>query len=240
MERFRRIYYGAWTLFNDVSSDVRVKLDYSMAFPSKMACFEIMYNEALRKAKNLEIVVKGEKSENKIALTKTSRALYEAIAFFEAYLNSFYSLLQIIAEFTPLFYKKNRDRILGKNFGTQVTYFVVENPKLDPEFSFFLKDTRTRWYNTLKNNRHAITHRLSAFLAFEKDYAVVFEDYPPDREFDWFKEKSFRKLAEYLDQSFNDLFDFLDFYTQHFRKRVPKSDRTKLILKSLSQAEKEQ
>lgn len=234
MERSRRIYLEALTLFNDVSIEVRVKIGYSMAFQSKMASFEIMYKEALKKAKNLETVVIEEMSENKIALTKTTRALYDATAFFEAYLNSFYSLLQIIAKFTPLFYEKNRDQIPDENFGMQVNYFVAENPKLDPEFSSFLKEARARWYETLRDNRNATTHRLSAFLAFEKDYTVLFRDYPSDREFDWLNKKTYRKLEEYLDRSFNDLFDFLEFYTQHFRKRVPKSVRTKLILKNIS------
>ena len=127
MERFRRIYYEALTLFNDVlSSD---KFGYSMAFTSKMVCFEILYRETLKKVKNLETVAKEEKSEEKFAMPRTTRALYEAIAFFEAYLNSFYSLLQIIAKFTPFFYGENRDRIPDKNFGGQVNFFVT-HPKI--------------------------------------------------------------------------------------------------------------
>jgi len=230
MEQFKRIYYETLTLFNDVlTSD---KINYSMAFASKMACFEIMYRETLKKVKNLETVAKEEKSEDKVAMNKTTRAWYEATAFFEAYLNSFYSLLQIIAKFTPLFYGKNRDIIPDDNFGKQVNFFVT-HPRFDVDFSSHLTD-RLSWYKTLRDNRHAITHRLSAFLGFEKDWRIVFVDYPK-KEFDWFGEKSFRDIEGYLDQSFNDLFDFLEFYTQHFRKRVPESNRTKLILRSIFQ-----
>ena len=234
MEWFRRIYYEALTLFNDVlSSD---KINYSMAFTSKMACFEIMRKETLRKVKNLETVSKEEMSEDKVAMTKTTRAWYEAIAFFEAYLNSFYSLLQIIAKFTPLFYGKDKDTIPDDHFGKQVDFFVT-NSKYDADFSSYLTD-RLSWYKTLRDNRHAITHRLSAFLGFGKDGRIVFIDYPK-KEFDWFGKKSLREIERYLDQSFNDLFDFLEFYTQHFRKRVPKSNRTKLILRSVFQANTE-
>lgn len=222
-------------LFNDVlSSD---KSGYSMAFISKMACFEIMYRETLNKVKNLETVAKEEKSEDTVAMPRTTRALYEAIAFFEAYLNSFYSLLQIIAKFTSFFYGENRDRIPDKYFGGQVNFFVT-HPKFDADFSSYLRD-RLSWYKTLRDNRHAITHRLSAFLGFEKDGRIVFIDYPK-KEFDWLDKKSLREIERYLDQSFNDLFDFLEFYTQHFRKRVPKSNRTKLILRSVFQANTEQ
>lgn len=62
-------------------------------------------------------------------MPRTTRALYEAIAFFEVYLNSFYSLLQIIAKFTPFFYGENKDRIPDKNFGGQVNFFVT-HPKI--------------------------------------------------------------------------------------------------------------
>jgi len=232
MERFRRIYLETLTLFSDVPSE---RFGYSMAFQSKMASFEIMHKEALRKARNLKTVMKEERSENKVAMTETTRAWYGAIAFFEAYLNSFYSLLQIISKFTPLFYSKDRDMIPDDNFGTQSNFFVTENPKFDPELSSYLKDGLS-WYETLRDNRHAITHRVSAFLGFEKDGTIIFRDYPPKKESNWFSKKVFRELEEYLDQSFNDLFDFLEFYTRHFRKRVPKSNRTELILGSAFQA----
>lgn len=234
MEQFRRIYHETLMLFNDVlSSD---KTNYSMAFTSKMACFEIMHKETLKKVKNLETVAKEEKSEDKVAMTKTTRAWYEAIAFFEAYLNSFYSLLQIIAKFTPLFYGKDEQLIPDDNFGKQVNFFVT-HPKLDTDFSSHLID-KLSWYKTLRNNRHAITHRVSAFLGFEKDGTIVFIDYPK-KKFDWFGKKSLREIERYLNQSFNDLFDFLEFYTQHFRKRVPESNRTKLILRSVFKANTE-
>jgi len=201
-----------------------------MAFHSKMACFDIMHKEALRKVRNLETVVKGEVSEEKIALTETTKAMYEAIAFFEAYLNSFYSLLQIVAKFTPFFYEEDRDVIPDNHFGDQIDFFV-RNSKVDPDFSSYLKD-ELGWYKTVRDNRHAITHRLSAFLGFEKDYTVIFLDYPKEKKFDWSSSKSFRKAEKYLDQSYSDLFRFLEFYTQHFRRRVPESNRTKLLLKS--------
>lgn len=219
MQRFRRIYLKTLALFNDVPSDSRVRFGYSMTFQSKMASFDIMYKEAVWKVRNLETVVRGEVSEEKIAMIKTTKAMYEAISFFEAYLNSFYSLLQIIAKFTPFFYGEDRDMIPDNNFGTQKNFFV-KNPKVDPDFSSYLIDELS-WYKTLRDNRHAITHRLSAFLGFEKDYTVIFLDYPKKKEYDWSSSKSFRKAEGYLDKSYSDLFCFLEFYTQHFRKRVP-------------------
>jgi hypothetical protein len=216
-------------LFTDIPSSV--VLDYSFAFNSKMASFEIMYRKALKKARNLAIITKKEKSEDKIAMPMTTKAWYEAIAFFEAYLNSFYSLLQIIAKFTPLFYEENKDKIPTWNFGLQKKFFV-DRPKFDADFSSYLIH-KLGWYETLRGNRHAITHNLSAFLGFDEDGKVVFRDYPKSKQ-------SFRQIEKYLNQSFNDMLNFLEFYTQHFRKRVPKSDRTKLMLRSIFQENPEQ
>jgi len=209
-----------------------------MAFRAKMAGFEIMYRETIEKVKTLETAAREENSENKVAFTRTTTALDEAIAFFEAYLNSFYSLLQIIAKFTPLFYEKSKEEIPERYFGDQVDFFV-KNSEFDPDFSSYLAE-RLTWYKTLRNNRHAITHRLSAFLGFKEDGRVAFIDYPKREKFDWLGKKEVREIEEYLNQSFNDLFDFLEFYARHFRKRVPESERTKAILRSVLQENTEQ
>lgn len=168
MKQFRRIYYEALTLFGDVTRAHADTFGYSMVFSSKMASFEIMYKETLKRAKTLETVAKEEKSEDKVVMIRTTTALYDAITFFEAYLNSFYSLLQIIAKFTQLFYEKSEVKVPDESFGEQVDFFITKHPELDPKFSSYLRDNLT-WYKRLRNNRHAITHRLSAFLGFEKD-----------------------------------------------------------------------
>lgn len=229
MERFNQIYVEALALFNDVLESS--KFDYSMTFHSKILSFQIIHKETISRAKNLETVAKEEKTENKVLMERTARALYEAIAFFEAYLNSFYSLLQVIAKITPLFYEKDRKVIPDDTFGKQREFFI-KHSEIDPEFSSYLERSLT-WYEILRNNRHAITHRRSAFLGFEKDGRIVFIDYPKDS-FDLFGEKSTRNIENHLNQSWSDFFNFLDFYVQHYRKRVPESQRTKLILRSIS------
>jgi len=232
MNEKRRIYYEILTLFNDVPRSDR--FGYSMAFSSKMASFEIMHAETLKKVETLETVAKEEKSENKVLMDRTTRAFYEAIAFFEAYLNSFYSLLQIISKFIPLFYGKDKDNVPDDNFGKQVDFFI-KHQEFDPEFSSYL-EAKLAWYKILRNNRHTITHMRSAFMGFEQDGKIVFLDYPKEG-FDWYKEKSFRDMENYLNQNLNDLFDFLGFLVNHFRKRVPKSKHTELILRGISPTE---
>ncbi len=228
-ERFRRIYDEMRMLFADIqASEI---FDYRVALPFKMASFEIMHWEALKKAKHLETTAKKERAEEKVLLDKTTTSLYSAAASFEAYLNSFYSLLQIIAKFTPYFYGADKYRIPARYFGEQVNFFIT-NPDFDPEFSYYLAH-RLRWYETLKNNRHAVTHRISAFLGFEKD-EVVFQDYPAEKS-DLFGEKKFRDIRAYLVQSFDEFFDFIEFYVQHFRNRIPESETTRFLRKALDQ-----
>jgi hypothetical protein len=235
MDKPNQVLIKALMLFNDVLQSS--KHDYSMTFHSKILSFQIMHEETIRRAKNLETVAKAERTENKVLMERTTRALYEAIAFFEAYLNSFYSLLQIIAKITPLFYEKDGSVVPDDTFGKQREY-LIRHSEIDPDFSSYLERSLA-WYGILKNNRHAITHRRSAFLGFEKDGRIVFIDYPKN-DFDWSDEKSTRDIENHLNQSFYDFFDFLDFYVKHYRKRVPESPRSKLILRSTSKKEEEE
>jgi len=164
----------------DFSSQV---LGYTTDFESKMASFEIMHRYTLEKSKQLEIIAKEEKKQDKVLMTETSTSIYEVSAFFEAYLNAFYSLLQIIAKLTPFFYKKDipKIKIQDNSFGEQVDFFVNRSPTLDPEFSSYLSSMLLGWYKVLRENRHAITHRAAIFIGFEKDGSIVFLD-PPKNE----------------------------------------------------------
>jgi len=225
MERFRRIYLEMVSLLRD-SETINPKLfGHGMSFGIKMSSLEIMYRNTLKKSKELEEVAKKERAEETVLLKETTKAWHESIAFFEAYLNAFYSLLQIIARVTPYFYEEEKSKSLrkigkgfGDNFGKLIKFFE-DNTNIDPEFSSHLTK-KLGWYKILRNNRNMITHEGSAFLGFQKDGKIVFIDYPK-RGFSWFEpKKSTRELEDYLGQSFNDLFDFLDFYLKHFRQRL--------------------
>jgi len=196
-----------------------------IAFQTKMKSLEIMYSTTLKKSTELEVVAKKEKAEQKILLKETSRAWNETVAFFEAYLNAFYSLLQIIAKATPYFYEEKESKSLRKmaktfgfNFG-KLIQFLKDHPSFDPEFFSYIAE-KLGWYEILSNNRNMITHEVTAFLGFKEDGTIMFLDYPK-RGFSWKKQKkSTRELKDYLARSFNDLFDFLDFFVKHFRQRL--------------------
>lgn len=158
-------------------------------------------------------------AEGKILADRTSKAWNRTAACFEAYLNAFYSLLQIIAKITVCYYEREMSREhFGGYFGELIDFFKKKkNASIDPDFSAYLTKN-LGWYEVLRNNRHMITHEGTAFLGFEKDGTILFLDYPK-KGFDWDEQnKSNRELEGYLNQSFKDLFDFLDFYANHFRR----------------------
>lgn len=230
MERYGQIYREMVSLLKDSRTINPKMFGYGISFSTKMSSLEIMYRTTLKKLKELEEVARKETAEGKILLNGTTRAWNETIAFFEASLNAFYSLLQIIAKITPYFYKEKKSeslRKIGKGFGDnfgKIVEFFKGNTKIDPELSSYLTK-ELGWYEALRNNRHMITHEGSAFLGFDKDGRIIFLDYPHPKEgFSWFGPKKFRQLEDYLGQSFKDLFDFLEFYVNHFRQRLESSE----------------
>jgi hypothetical protein len=219
MERYGRIYHEVVSLLRRGSKTITPKLlDSEFSFRSKMSSLEIIYLDTLKKCRELEEVVKKENAEGKILFEETGKARNETTASFEAYLNAFYSLLQIIAKVTPYFYEekelellRKKEKHFGDNFGDLINT-LKQNVKIDPKFSSYIKE-KLGWYKTLGNNRKKITHERSAFLGFTKDFRPVFIDYAQE-------DKQTILLEDYLGQSFNDLFDFLDFYVNHFSQRL--------------------
>ena len=219
MERYRHIYHEMVSLLRRGSKTINPKLlDYEFSFRSKMSSLEIIYLDTLKKCRELEGVVKKENAEGKILFEETGKARNETTASFEAYLNAFYSLLQIIAKVTPYFYEvkeleslRKKEKHFGDNFGELINV-LKQNMTIDPKFSSYIKE-KLGWYKTLGNNRNRITHERSAFLGFTKDFRPLFIDYTQG-------DKQTILLEDYLGQSFNNLFDFLDFYVNHFGQRL--------------------
>lgn len=219
MERLRTIFQTMQARIERLESSNPEIFDIGMSFSSKFQSLEIMYRESLKKTKNLEIAQKKESAEVKILMAETTKARGEAIAFFEAFLNAFYSLLQIIAKIIPYFYEGEVQETLknqSKYFGTLRSY-LKDNPEIDSDLSTYFKD-KTGWYETLVNNRHMITHKGTAFLGFEKNGRIVFIDYPRNG-FHWLlPQKETKLLEKYLTESFCDLFNFLEFLANHYNR----------------------
>ncbi|KON30343.1 hypothetical protein AC480_01405 [miscellaneous Crenarchaeota group archaeon SMTZ1-55] len=251
MERYQKIFQNISFLIKDLTTSIVRLSGYSkdeivdfasqlmacdIGFQSKILSYELMHRYTLKKSKQLEIIAREEVKQEVGVLTETSRAMFETIAFFEAYLNAFYSLLQIIAKLTPFFYKTDFPELTipDRTFGSQVNFFRKHSNSPDSEYSSYIENKLWRWYEILKNNRHAITHRAAVFVGFGKEGRIVFLDPPKngDKRY-WIKtNKPHVNLENYLTNNFDSLFDFLDFYLTHFRKKVPESERTQILKKA--------
>jgi len=225
MKSHKDIYSKIRNLVSKVehSSPILFNFGLGYSFDMKLKCLEIMQRYILHRIQECFDTAKEER-KNSILLKDTGRLLNESIAFFEAYLNAFYSFLQIIAKVTPVFYdrKKLSKPITDRDFGSQIDHFK-KNPDIDDKYSSYLKN-EMRWYKNFIDNRNAITHNVSAFLGFGKE-EMEFIDMPEKR-IDFFKTgKPTKKLEKYILDNWNSLFEFLNFYAEHFSKRQIFVDR---------------
>jgi len=203
-------------------------LDYS--FNTQFKCLATMQEYTLKTIRELFRTYKG-KNVNSILQKDIDIFLIESIAFFEAYLNAFYSFIQIIGRLTPYFYdrEKLKRSVPYRYFHWQIDYFL-DNPDVDHEYSDYLKNNMT-WYDELIFNRDAVSHNVSAFLGFGKK-EIIFIDMPK-RRIDFFESgKPTKKLEQYILENWTSLFEFLDFYVEHFSNRqifVETEEEWKLI-----------
>lgn len=222
MERLNHIYREIILFLTDIESLDLSMREYGLSFILKMFGFEEMHHRTLDKAKELEEALKKEDWKT------TDLAWKQSIAYFEAYLNSLYSLLQVITKITLIVYQKSKNPIatenMGDDFGHVVNYLRTTNRTVDSEFTKYL-DNKMGWYDIFKENRHKITHNGSAFFMFDTYGKAMFVNFPKRKsklfEKDGsvsFADKSLKNLEGYLTKNIEDLFDFLDFYVKHFRK----------------------
>jgi hypothetical protein len=223
IEGFKQTYGEMIQFLTDIESLDLNMHEYCRSFPLKMFGFEEMHHGTLDMAKKLEEAVKKEDP-------KTTEAWKRTIAYFEAYLNSIYSLLQVITKITLIVYKTSKNQIqiedMGDNFGCMVNYLRTKKT-VDPEFTKYL-DSNMEWYRIFKENRHKITHNGSNILMFDKDGKTMFVNFPKSESklFDeasdkagnvLFPDKTLKNLEDYLKKNIEDLFAFLAFYVKHFR-----------------------
>lgn len=68
----------------------------------------------------------------------------------------------------------------------------------------------------LENDRHAVIHNISAFFGFDEDNEVLVLEMKNKNYDFWEKNKSHSKLKDKINKIWNDLFEYLRFYTEHF------------------------
>ena len=226
-ETVEEIYSKLLSLINKVghSSPLLSNLGIGTSFNSKFMSLQIMQNYTIEKSRVLFDAMEEEK-DTSIYLKNTTKYHRECTAFFEAYLNAFYSFLQMIAKVTPYFYDKKTkaSRIPDRYFMAQMKHFI-DNPTIDIQYANCLENNMG-WYAELELNRHAISHNVSAFLGFGKEEVEFI--HMRKRRIDFFKHgKPTKKIEEYIVANWNSLFNFLKFYVNHFSNRKVFVDKAK-------------
>lgn len=90
------------------------------------------------------------------------------------------------------------------------------------------------WYKFLKENRAAITHRAAIYIDFSEDGRVRFIKPPKEDEwlagvYSWPTES----LDKYVNESYESVLDFLEFYMEHFHRRIPDDFFTRQLRESV-------
>ncbi len=196
-------------------SPALLNLDIAHSQHSKFVSLQIVQKYTLETTEKLLSSYMKEKENHLILVKDLDRYLYEANAFFEAYLNAFSSYLQIIGKLTPYFFDF-RVHEIPDDFGNQREYFISEkNRGVDDLYAEYLKN-KTEWYATLSKNRNASTHNISSFIGFGED-CIVFIDQPRyNRIYTLGSGRPNRNLEEWIIGNWKKLFQFLDFYVHHF------------------------
>lgn len=239
LRRRREIYDSFYRLVRKVENESPLLSNVSvgLSLVSKLHSLEIMQRYTIRNARNLFASYEREKNEPVIFPKDVNKYINEAIAFFEAYLNAFYSLFQIIGKITPYFYdrKKFEKKVPDEYFERQKSYFSLHK-NIDADYARYLENSM-KWYDDLVCNRHAISHNASAFLGFGKQEIEFI--HMPKKRIDYFENgKPTKKLIEYIQANWISLFDYLDFYVKHFsdyKLFVEKDQELKTVQKLISQ-----
>jgi len=230
-ETAEEIYSKFLSLINKVShsSPLLSNLGIGVSTQSKFMSLQIMQNYTMEKSRLLFDTMKKER-DTSIYLKNTTECHRECTAFFEAYLNAFYSFFQMIAKVTPYFYDKKTkaNRIPDRYFAVQMKH-LIDNPAIDIQYANYLKNNMD-WYVELELNRHAISHNVAAFLGFGKEEVEFI--HMRKRQIDFFKHgKPTKKIEKYIVANWNSLFSFLKFYVDHFSNRKIFVDKAKELEK---------
>lgn len=216
-----------------VCGDIRL-LEYQMAFLDKLVGVRLTYSLGRKAAEESSTVFnEEEKSREGSVVSKVGSPLAHAAAHFESFLYFIMSALDILASITVYFYPKHQKALSRyAYFKDQMAKTFLKHPNITREYAALLSKNR-QWIEDVANNRDALAHKASTFLAFQKDGRVEFEKRKPFDDRDPARKKEFQDLVGYLDGTIENLYGFLDAYVVLHRKMVQPSERTKIMLKSL-------
>jgi hypothetical protein len=213
--------------------DIRLS-DYRMAFLDKLVGVKLTYSLARKAAEEARVIFNEEERKPGV-VSKVGSPLSHAAVHFESFLYFIMSALDILASITVYFYPKHRKTLSQfAYFKDQMNKTFLKHPNISREYAALLSENK-QWIEDVANNRDALAHKASTFLAFDKDGRVEFERRKPFDDRDTTRKREFQDLAGYLEGTIEKLYTFLDLYVVLHRKMVKTSERTEMMLKGLDE-----
>ena len=162
----------------------------------------------------LDIILRRIRKEVRlITETELERGYNELRLDIESYFVFHRSIMDIFATLVPYFYSKHSKEIKSDSFEAKRNWYIKTNPQFDPEYTRYLKSMR--WFVLLKESRDNMIHRRAFPLIYEEDGIITFN-----------LVKGLKHITEtieveyFFDLQIRNLFEFLEFYTDHFTKVV--------------------
>ncbi|MCJ7635243.1 hypothetical protein MUP77_22995 [Candidatus Bathyarchaeota archaeon] len=129
----------------------------------------------------------------------------------ESFFHFSYSILNIIAKLTPMFYKPVLQGLKSKDFNPQRKWFI-KHPEKDKEYSEYLR-TNTSWFEDLEEDRTQLAHHQPLITFRSTEHILTFGTH-------WNKREGIDNypVLDYVNEKSNGLLEFVIFYDKHFGK----------------------
>jgi len=194
---------------------IGIDITYSLCKESTMATSSVVTSEA-----------KGPG-----VISKMGGPMAYARVYFEAFLYFIIGALDLLASINYYFiYASDRDALSRFYFKNQMENFI-DAPNINPTYAKLLLDNKT-WIDDVQSNRDGLAHKASVFLSLDNDKVMFSKRRPLDDNVPLHKLPR-EDLLQYLDNTDESLYKFLDSYTAIHRDRVPISQQARFMLDSL-------
>jgi hypothetical protein len=221
-------------LLNDLRVDGRLSA-LGLAFTDKLFGVRLARGLCQRAAEECRSVYLREQAENRGVISGIGTVRAHASAHFESFLYFIVGAFDILASITRYFYPKHACTLTDRYFKDQMKNFI-DNPSISPDLAGLLSKNRS-WIEDVENNRDALAHKASVFLAFDPDGRLIFEKRKRYDDKEPFSQKPFEDLVQYLNATFEKLYTFLEEYVEIHRRQVPISEKSKLLLAALERGD---
>ncbi|MGA2783196.1 MAG: hypothetical protein ABSF09_00665 [Candidatus Bathyarchaeia archaeon] len=205
---------------------------YGKAFDDKLVAARVMYSSCKRDVeKMLEVYRREEKELHPGDISAMGAPMIYASIYFESFLYFIVGALDILASINYHFIYRGDNRTLTESYFKKQMENFLNAPNINRDYSKLIL-TNKKWIEDVQNNRDGLAHKASVFLTIEKDRIMVTKRRPYDDKV-MLNKLPREDLLQYLDNTFVNLYRFLDDYIMVHRKRIPVSEAARVRLDSL-------